>query len=329
LSFVQFEVTKNYKEKAMLLFHLKKIPLKSLILILASLFLNFANASKYEFAVIGDAGKWNFDTRNIYESLLRHNVKKLVMPGDNLYGSTFLGATYEVVWAPWRLANFNFDVVAIGNHNAGYTNEMIYFNMPAEAYSVLYDDQVHFIVLNSDNNKSAAMQASFLDKELAQTTSRFVFLVYHHPTYTVSIYHSAREKHKFQSAMRPIIKKYREKISGLIVGHDHVSLIAHYDDLPVILSGSSHEQRRHIPLNYTKDGVGVQTNWFNDSAALWARLIIDSTLSHAKVDYIRGYDDKNMCSISIVTGRAADFMANCFQEELMSWNYLNSLGKNL
>lgn len=267
----------------------------------------------YEYAVMGDAGEWNSDTRSIYQSLLRKNVRTLVMPGDNLYSWPWSPKSYADVWFPWRLGNFNFFAVAIGNHHGGYETEIKYFEMPGEYYSRTQDGVVKFIVLNSDNAKNVSEQAKFLEKELIATSTPFTFIVYHHPTYTVSLFHSSAEKANFQYTIRPILKKYRSKITALLVGHDHLSLVAHFDDLPVILSGSSHEQRFHIPYTYTADdGTEVVTNWFNSSSPLWAYLHIEKGASIAYVDYTRGYDDVVKCSLSIETGKSANFMSNCF-----------------
>ena len=62
--------------------------------------------------------------------------------------------------------NKTYDVVAIGNHNGGYKQEMQYFQMPAEQYSTVID-QARFIVLNSDNDSSGPAQAQWLDREPA------------------------------------------------------------------------------------------------------------------------------------------------------------------
>lgn len=264
-----------------------------------------------EFAVIGDAGEKNADSQSVFDSLLRHNVTSLIMPGDNLYFGLFSRPTYEEVWAPWRNAGFTFDVVAIGNHNDGYAKEVAYFNMPGEYFASTYDNLVEYVVLNSDNNDTADSQAQFLDVILSTATAKFVFIVYHHPTYTVSVYHPDIEKLKFQRAIRPILTKHRSKITGLLVGHDHVSLVAHYNDLPVILSGSTHEQRWHYPYNYKIGNMTVKTNWYNDASALWAHLTVDTDSDVAKVDFVRGIDDQSMCTVSIETGKPAVLESNC------------------
>ncbi len=296
--------------KRLMMFVVKIVSLCALFV-----FPNIVSAKSYEYAVIGDAGEWNNDTQNIYHSLLRHDVRTLIMPGDNLYSWPWSPKTYSDIWLRWSLANFDFFAPAIGNHHGGYETEVQFFKMPGEYYSRIDNDYVKFIVLNSDNKKTSVEQAQFLEAELALSHTPFTFIVYHHPTYRVSPFHSSKERQKFQEAIRPILKKYRNKITALIVGHDHVSLVAHFDDLPVILSGSSHEQRPHVPLHYTKYGTKVRTDWFDARYALWTRLKLDDASSQVSVDYIRGKNDKNICSLSIVTGEKAKLKSNCFDRK--------------
>lgn len=264
-------------------------------------------AETYQFGLVGDGGTWNADVQQVHDSLLRYQVKYLVMPGDNIYE----GDSYGAIWDRWIAEGFKFDVTAIGNHTLGYQKEIEYFHLPGEYYSLVYDKFVEFVVLNSDNEDNTSKQARFLENALNNSTAKFVFIVYHHPSYTLSAFHQASEKKQFQNAIIPVLEKYRSKITALVVGHDHVSLIAHFNDLPVLLSGSTHEQRPHIPFNYTKKSVKIKTNWYNDKSALWARLTVNTASNTAQVDFIRGYDDKSLCSVLIVTGQAGQLTSNC------------------
>src|SRR4051794_15662267 len=91
-------------------------------------------ASADTFAVIGDAGKINSNADSVRESIQRQKVHRLILPGDNLYHKT-----YTKVWQAWRDLSMTFDVVAIGNHNDGYAEEVRYFDMPGEYYSKVID----------------------------------------------------------------------------------------------------------------------------------------------------------------------------------------------
>lgn len=261
------------------------------------------------FAVIGDAGKATTGSRLVRDSVKRLGVSKLILPGDNLYSST-----YASVWKPWRDLGMTFDVVAIGNHNDGYRNEMAYFAMPNEYFSKVIGD-ARYVVLNSDNDRSGGAQATWLDRELSTATEPFIFLVFHHPNYTISGFHDWREKATFQQAIRPVIWKYRSKLTALLVGHDHLASVLHYNDLPVMLSGAVQEYRRDRGVDYTSDGVHVKTNWYFDDNNYWAHLTFvpaaGSAPAKTRVDFIRAKDDHVGCTVFIATGKAAELQPNC------------------
>jgi hypothetical protein len=161
-------------------------------------------AETLDFAIIADGGEWNSSARLTRDSVLRTPIRSLILPGDNLYNSN-----YANVWGNWSQNGFTFDVPAIGNHNDGYEAEMAFFRMPGEYFSKVYPGIARFIVLNSDNNSTGSTQASFLDSELTAATEPFVFLVYHHPTYTLSHFHGWKDKKKFQQAIRPVLWRRR------------------------------------------------------------------------------------------------------------------------
>jgi hypothetical protein len=169
-------------------------------------------------SLLGDAGRWNASTKKLKESMERVGVRSLVMPGDNLYSGT-----YDSAWGPWFKSGFDFPVVAIGNHNDGYQKEIQFFSMPSEIYAKTLDGFLKFIVLNSDNKKNVDTQMDFLNKELAGATEPFVFVVYHHPTYTLTKDHTWPERREFQDAIRPVLSKYRQKITAVVLGHDHIA----------------------------------------------------------------------------------------------------------
>lgn len=226
--------------------------------------------------------------------------------GDNLYTTT-----YEAVWSSWRRRGFDFPIVAIGNHNDGYVAEERFFEMPGEFYSKQVSNLVRFVVLNSDNTASASQQASFLDSELTQAQEPFVFIVYHHPTYSLSHRHEWQEKRAFQLAVRPVLQRHRSKITALLVGHDHLAMIAHFDDLPLIVAGAIWETRADTPVNDVQDGVRVSTNWFYNGEPQWAKLEIDRQSHRAIVTFVRSSDDAITCVARIATGSRAEMGTEC------------------
>jgi hypothetical protein len=261
-------------------------------------------AAETQIAIIGDAGEITSSSKKVRESISRMGVRKLALPGDNLYSGT-----YEAAWSPWRNAGLTFDLVAIGNHNAGYRKEMNFFAMPGEYYAKAIGNSL-FIVLNSDNDRSAAEQAAWLNRELAAASQPNVFLIYHHPSYTVSAAHTWSEKPNFQRAIRSVIWTHRPKITALIVGHDHLASLIHFGDLPVILSGAVHDLRRDRPVDYMTDGIRIKTAWFFDRNAYWARLTVDDA-GGATVDFIRASDDNVSCTANLQTGSPAVMHRNC------------------
>ena len=266
---------------------------------------SIAHASSTEFAVIGDAGKTTNNSKKVRDSIIRQNVFQLILPGDNLYSST-----YQSVWQPWTSAGMTYEIVAIGNHNGGYSNEIAFFQMPSEYYTEVIEG-ARFIVLNSDNNGTGSQQAAWLDKQLSQANESIIFLVYHHPTYTISRFHTWQEKAQFQKSIRPIIWKYRSKLTALLVGHDHLASILHFNDLPVILSGAVQEVRKDGPVNNVQDGVKVQTAWYFDSTPHWAKLSWDLSTGAAQVQYTRATDDVVTCTAFLGTGQKAQLQADC------------------
>jgi len=260
--------------------------------------------SKY--AVIGDAGEWTYETETTLKSILQDGTKKLILPGDNLYVGT-----YASQWQEWLKHDFKFVATAIGNHNGGYKEEMKFFGMPSEYYTTLLNERTRVIVLNSDNTKTSKVQAEFLDTTLAEAEEGFIFLVYHHPTYSVSHLHDWTEKKSFQLAIRPILKKHRAKITALLLGHDHLAMMGHFDDLPFFVSGAVHEARNDRPVNNIQQGVQVSTDWYFDLKPHWLKLDIDKGEDEAKLTFIRSSDSRTGCVATIVTGQRAKLSDEC------------------
>ncbi len=272
-------------------------------LIFASLLFSFPTFAQDEFAIIGDAGRINKNSESVMKSILHHGVTQLVLPGDNLYSSS-----YEKVWKSWRDHQFDFSVVAIGNHNSGYESEINYFQMPGEYYkkSIGFAD---LLVLNSDNTKNIKPQMAWLDQELENTNMNNVFLVYHHPTYTISNVHDWTEKRAFQIEMVKIFKKHRSKITAVLVGHDHLASLIHFGDLPVVLSGAVQEVRKDSPVDYVSDGIHIKTAWYFDHSPHWVKLTVTST--ETIVDFIKAKSNQIVCTARLGSKQKAKMDSNC------------------
>ena len=124
------------------------------------------------YALIGDAGLKNKKSIQVKDSIYESGVKKLILPGDNIYN---LRQTYDQVWEDWLNTDLEFYVVAIGNHHQSYEEEIQFFNMPGE-YFEKTDEYAKFIVLNSDNEKTADEQVAFLSNLLSLQTKDSILL---------------------------------------------------------------------------------------------------------------------------------------------------------
>lgn len=264
--------------------------------------------SSTRLSLLGDAGRWNASTKKLKESMERVGVKSLVMPGDNLYSGTYASA-----WGPWIKAGFDFPVVAIGNHNDGYQKEIQFFSMPGEIYAKTLDGFLKFIVLNSDNKKNVDAQMDVLNKELAGATEPFVFVVYHHPTYTLTKDHTWPERREFQEAIRPVLAKHRHRITAVVLGHDHIASMGHFGDLPYVLSGAGQNLRRGAAVDNVQVGVRVKSEWLKAEEEIWIELEASAQSPVVQLKAIRAEDDEVLCTAEMATGQRADFAADCYQ----------------
>ncbi len=262
---------------------------------LASLLLLACPAWAGSYAVIGDAGLWNAKTRGVRDSIHRADIHDLVMPGDNLYR----GRSYDTHWAPWREKGFTFPVVAIGNHNGGYAEEIEYFGMPGEFYSVHPEPGVLFIVLNSDNTRSIRRQTEFLRKELTQAREKLIFVVFHHPFATISPRHEWEEKEDFHLSTTPLLLAWRNKITAVLLGHDHLATWFEMDGLQAFVSGAAHEVLATQPVTGRQRGLRIKTQCLLGSQPSWLRLETDPKNGIAHFDFIRAQDDTIQCSASL------------------------------
>ncbi|WP_409478140.1 metallophosphoesterase family protein [Pseudobdellovibrio sp. HCB154] len=278
---------------------------------LASYFLAFfltipLIAAELQFGIIGDAGRWNSNAQMLLASMAEFNVKKLIMPGDNLYEGT-----YEQQWGEWKNAGFSFDVIALGNHNETYQAEIKFFQMPGEYFSKTYAfGEIQYLVLNSDNTSNVTKQMTWLKAQLKASTAKQIYLVYHHPTYKVGRYIPTEQKKNFQLKIRPLLKTYRHKITALIVGHEHITSLMHFDTLPVVISGCTQSPRDEVPLNNIQSGVRVRTAIHLDSEPFWVMQVTPQDITATDASeflFIRGRDSKVMCRATIKTGQSATY----------------------
>lgn len=249
------------------------------------------------YAIVGDAGMRNGTTEALRKNLAANQMYQLIMPGDNLYMPT---SNYPAVWDIWKKEGFQFPLVAIGNHNKGYAEEVAYFGTPGEYYAVESKGAL-FLVLNSDNKNNYAKQIAWVDQALSQSNYTLNFVIYHHPSITVSNTHNWEERKGFQDGMRAVIKKHAKKITSLIVGHDHSAGLFALDEVPMILSGASWESR-NIELPVKKDPLFVATGlWATTQGGYWwGKLDYNALTKEVYVHFNRFDKQQDKCTFRIL-----------------------------
>lgn len=272
---------------------------------------NSAWAALQTYGIIGDAGLWNSGTEVVRKSMMLSRVQQLILPGDNLYDPR---QTYAQVWSPWIQKGFIPSYVAIGNHNQSYAEEIRFFRMPGAFYTKV-DNGVRWIILNSDDESTAELQTKWFDRTLSAATEKIIFLVFHHPSYTVSHFHPWTEKFQFQSRLRPLIWKHRNKITAILNGHDHIAALISLNEIPLVVSGASQEQRADVPMNYTDENVNVRTLWYYRGLPHWVRLDINTDTQEVWLNFVEAPRNFVDCSVRILP-RPFLMRNNCGQTTL-------------
>lgn len=250
---------------------------------------NYVKATE-SIAIVGDAGEASRELNALKKSIQKENITSLALPGDNLYSGN-----YSNVWDSWKTSGLKFEIVAIGNHNGGYQNEVNYFNMPNEYYSVLKNG-ARFIVLNSDNTTNVTEQFNWFKAEMARATENLIFVIYHHPTFTISQSHTWQEKKEFQLQMRQYLKQNPNRITALLLGHDHMSEFLEFGQTPVVIAGSGREVRNEGAVSFVEDGFNIETKYLAPRTQHWGLLQISPNAKEAVITFIRVSDQKRACS---------------------------------
>lgn len=269
--------------------------MKFLVFFIWAIGFSLAHATTYTFGVLGDAGVWNSTTRNVRASLIHSKVSELILPGDNIYETSL---TYHQIWNHWAHAGFHFPLVAIGNHHRSYHEEMEYFKMPSEFYAKVIGP-ARFIVLNSDNVQTSQEQANFLEAQLQEAQELFVFIVFHHPPF--SLRHSWEERKSFHLATRPVLNKFTKKITSILVGHDHIASLVEFNSIPVIVSGAVWESFKIPGINYEQGDIRAKTLWTSKGQFFWTRLDINAERKEVWINFVEvlGQKSKVRCSTKI------------------------------
>jgi hypothetical protein len=140
----------------------------------------------------------------------------------------------------------------------------------------------------------------WLEEQLKNSTAQQIYLVYHHPSLTIGE-HKWTEKKDFQIKMRALLKAYRNKITAVIVGHDHLANLIYFDSLPVIVSGSTQSPDRLPAINNVQEGIQVKTEIHLSGIPYWVQQVTNGG-NTSEFIFIRAKDNKVMCKAVIQTG---------------------------
>jgi predicted phosphodiesterase len=174
------------------------------------------------FAVIGDSGTGDRNQLAVARQLAawrsRFPFELTVMLGDNLYGSESASAfakKFEIPYRPLLDAGVKF-YAALGNHDEPTQRFYKPFNMNgAQYYTFRPKQDVRFFAL--DSNYLDRRQLSWLEKELAASTSEWKIAFFHHPLYSSGETHGSADLAREQ--LEPIFVKHG--VDVVFSGHEH------------------------------------------------------------------------------------------------------------
>ena len=201
------------------------------------------------FAVIGDYGSSGSAEREVADLVAGLQPDFVITTGDNNYPSGAaetidenIGRYYSDFIYPYQggfasSATQNRFFPTLGNHDwvtAGAQPYLDYFTLPGnERYYDIVRGNVHFFAIDSDLHEPDgigpnSIQAQWLQKELARSTSAFDVVAMHHPPYS-SGPHGNTE---------PLQWPYATWGAELVLaGHDHCYERLEIDGLTYVVSG--------------------------------------------------------------------------------------------
>jgi len=119
-------------------------------------------------------------------------------------------------------------VPVIGNHECQGGQPNLYlqlFNLPTNGPTTIAPERAYafdygnalFLVL--DSNLKPELQAEWIEQQLASTTAKWKFVIYHHPMYSSA---PKRDNKSVRESWGPIFDKYHVDLA--LQGHDHAYL---------------------------------------------------------------------------------------------------------
>ncbi|MBF0362789.1 MAG: hypothetical protein HQK49_17350 [Oligoflexia bacterium] len=141
------------------------------------------------------------------------------------------------------------------------------------------------------------------DKQLEDATEKIILITFHHPPADVGPKHSWKERKEFMLKLVPVLKKFKNKISSILVGHEHVATFVDFDGIPLFVSPSSVKPRTGKYYNefIPELGVNVVSKWvYNDNKnRYWLKTDIDTDNDSLIFNYINIQNNISECSVLI------------------------------
>jgi hypothetical protein len=222
-------------------------------LVFANLPSHFGSDTPIQFAAVGDYGTPGDAPVQVATLIKSWKPDFIITLGDNNYpdgeqstidthigklysdyiyrysGSYGIGSTYRRFFP--SLGNHDWDCTGCSKSPAPYLQ---YFSMnDQQRYYDFTEGPVHFFALDSDSREpdgttSRSKQALWLKTKLAQSTSAFNVVFFHHPPFSSG-------NHGNQTQMQWPFKSWGA--SAVLVGHDHIYERYSIDGIPYFVNG--------------------------------------------------------------------------------------------
>ncbi|MGH9795443.1 MAG: metallophosphoesterase family protein [Candidatus Acidiferrales bacterium] len=173
------------------------------------------------FAIIGDSGTGGRQQYEVARQMAAAHAafpfEFVLMLGDNLYGDEDphdYVRKFEEPYKPLLDAGVKF-YASLGNHDEPDQRFYEHFNMGGERYYTFRKNGVRFFAL--DSTYMDEKQLAWLEKELAQSDSKWKICFLHHPPYSSGARHGSDEE--LREVLEPLFVKYG--VNAVFSGHEH------------------------------------------------------------------------------------------------------------